>query len=453
MKFDNRPTQWHEFTVRARGGAVYVRVNPTLTYTRLEISATDSPGDLCPPTRQQQIRRVDGDKVYLAACSVGETYVELYTMGGTRKARYRVDVQRYTPPTDTPTPEPPTATPTPSPPTATATPKPPTATPTPISACELRRANVLFVYDGLNRRLEGEWGPSGCVYFVTEVTYRVHLLLELESSGLDPEVSLIMGSVPSGRVLASNDDNPEGSGPESLLGKNLLAGPFTVKATVKTPPPAGSRFSLKVSAASPVPHSGHHQEDRNVEYVKIFRSSLPGWASTVIEDAAAKWNSAAPGLIEICEAGSCTGTRDGHLTSVSIVEGLRDSHGRATVAGIDCGSTLACVVYEQLGPEGHMEALYMRIESPGWTQTGVRDLKVEWVNEIRMDNVILGHMYFRHLPSVVLHELGHTLGLNDLDARFYYYLMYKALGVHLFVPHLDTDYLKQVYRNHLADRH
>ena len=84
VRFDNRPTQWHEFTVKARGGAVYVRVNSTLTYSRLEISATDSPGDLCPPTRQQRIKRVEGDKVYLAACSVGETYVELYTEGGGR---------------------------------------------------------------------------------------------------------------------------------------------------------------------------------------------------------------------------------------------------------------------------------------------------------------------------------------------------------------------------------
>ena len=216
---------------RLRPGQLHAHVHPAGDFRH------GLAGRPLPPTRQQRIKRVEGDKVYLAACSVGETYVELYTEGGTMKARYRVDVQRYTP-SITPTPSP-TA-----PPTATAT-----AMATPTDTCP-RPPGQGVVALGLGQQtIRGRWDGNDCLHFPVTASTRLHIVLMLRSFGRDPEVSLLEGVGTGGAELAHNDDTLEGSGEESLLGRTVPAGGYTVRAEINRAPLSGSTYQLVIEAA------------------------------------------------------------------------------------------------------------------------------------------------------------------------------------------------------------
>ena len=60
---------------------------------------------------------------------------------------------------------------------------------------------------------------------------------------------------------------------------------------------------------------------------------------------------------------------------------------------------------------------------------------------------------FQYLPMAMMHEFGHTLGLEELyllDKSYPGYVMYKPPedGVYTAVPQKDVEYVRQVYRNH-----
>ncbi len=60
------------------------------------------------------------------------------------------------------------------------------------------------------------------------------------------------------------------------------------------------------------------------------------------------------------------------------------------------------------------------------------------------------------LPSVLMHEFGHLLGLDNLDKsgdRFKHYLMSKGTDTVQAVPSADVRYVEQVYRHHGGKPH
>ena len=127
------------------------------------------------------------------------------------------------------------------------------------------------------------------------------------------------------------------------------------------------------------------------------------------EDEAAKWEAASNGLVEICERGTCAHS-DGSVTAIEVVEGSDRNLAKATIGGDDCGRTIACVMYYEPPGSGHIGAITFRIENPPF----MRDTLVNWTDNHSEHNMAVGGVIQRYLPSTVLHELGHTLGLDDL---------------------------------------
>ena len=106
-----------------------------------------------------------------------------------------------------------------------------------------------------------------------------------------------------------------------------------------------------------------------------------------------------------------------------------------------------------------MGNLRMVIEQPAWAYKPMGFLglfgthtRYIWTNELSDHHRhIYDDTYFRYLPSVVMHEFGHTAGLTDLyddkyNDKYTGYLMDDTHGF-TAIPQLDIDYLIQVYRN------
>ena len=59
---------------------------------------------------------------------------------------------------------------------------------------------------------------------------------------------------------------------------------------------------------------------------------------------------------------------------------------------------------------------------------------------------------YRYLRGVVMHELGHALGLDELPTRYIGYLMYEPYKMDS-IPDYDKAYMLQVYREHAFTAH
>ncbi len=432
-------TEWHRFTVKA-SGPVNVQVNPELVNTRLEISTSEQTTDRCPPSLGQQALRRHNEHVWLAACQEGTAYVKLKNSSGTVLKSYKLDVLA----------------PTPAPP-----------------VCEKGRESMVVLSDRDRLGFDNRW-VTGCVYFVLRaLSFPAHIRVSLESTGVDPVLTVYKGEGVSGTATHANDDTLEGSGTGSFLGATIGRGTYTLKAEAKSSPPSDSRFRLDIVVETAVlgdmidAGKTGHQGDYSVEYEVPPIGWLPwSWTNTLVGDEIAKWNRAS-NLVSFCPVGSCSGAQDGNVMRTTVRVGDKRSHDAPTVDGwmdtstgkriIDCGRTIACLAQRRIAQNQHMTYVELRIENPAWQHdSGGADTQVEWVNDRNKHNDIKDGKLQRYLPSTVLHELGHALGLDDLrgpgQSRYKGYLMYKAYD-HLDLTPGDSTYLKQVYRNHMSEIH
>ena len=98
----------------------------------------------------------------------------------------------------------------------------------------------------------------------------------------------------------------------------------------------------------------------------------------------------------------------------------------------------------------------MMIEFPGHSYNPIADINYyfEWTldPEMHLDPVPLLPGYrFRYLVHVLLHEFGHTLGLEDLsdhDIDGYLMSYHPESKIFTEIPEEEVDYVRQVYRAH-----
>ena len=279
----------------------------------------------------------------------------------------------------------------------------------------------------------------------------LHVVVDLEVSGLDVRLWVFKGEMSDSAVtlLDSNDDNQEGGAAgNSRIRKELGDGKYIVRAELRdrSQSTSGKNFRLTVKSVYQVDHdSGDHQEDRTAAYQMGTVDAGLSELTQVTQDEAAKWD----GIkmegrdIEMCELSSCVNNDDGTVTTVQ------------TGDGASCGLKSACAALGRTPANGHNHVTNstITIEYPpiGLINFGKGDQRQVFVwtetaslHHKEMTGPLANGRYFKYLPAVMLHELGHTLGLDDLVGIDNSYLMQKA-GKKKRVPGLDVEYIRQVY--------
>ncbi len=358
---------------------------------------------------------------------------------------------------------------------------------------------------------------SGCVSARTGYTYYAQyysftlskasfITIDLDGN-VDSEIFLREGTGPLNILLLAHDeggypDGQPGMGQDSRVGTKLSSGTYTIEAATRNPQTAGN-FTLKIHGEKPIPSMGH-QRDYTIKYV--VGTMPPTWTPTPtpisyypyvatpiptpqdpgviiptisIPTAVAAWNiavatpisatPAAASSVFFCGSDVPCGNKntDNKKTIINAVNGARGWQRSlplplAAPFG-HCGNTLACVVPDPffalwyLSVGMHMGNLKMLIEEPAWRRSsGGTHIRVIWTDNHSLDGVSTGenNEEYRYLPSVVMHEFGHTAGLQDLYKYTGYddYLMdftYQATAI----PQEDIDYIRQVYRDGHSEPH
>ena len=231
-----------------------------------------------------------------------------------------------------------------------------------------------------------------------------------------------------------------------------------------------SDWSESLDAPLPLPHHGR-QADHTVQYVwgSPALTPTPGGPAillprVVIPTAVAKaidaWHAdvtySLP-YVFICPVVQCAGRHDdGRRVIINIVNGNAEGN---------CGDFAACIRATDGPPkilgdrDGYVKNLEIRIEEPAFQfvphEELATNLQYVWTNAPKLHRRIVPGMaaLFQYLPMAMMHEFGHTLGLEELyllDKSYPGYVMYKPPkdGVYTAVPQKDIEYVRQVYRNH-----
>ena len=283
-----------------------------------------------------------------------------------------------------------------------------------------------------------------------------------------PFMNLLSGQSSGGSLIAA-DDAP-GTGSVSRIARSLGTGWYTVEVTTYYANHTGDfALTLMSMPAAPVPvpttpstpHLGKsHQPDHVVSYAldlsvpSAFTEFSAAAFRTATLTAATTWNSAiesTAGLSALfCQAGIvysnyiCNNENlDGYVVTIRVRPGIYTSYANPMTA-IDCGDTSACAKGDYYPHLTNMEVL---IENPGyhWTevlerptplslpQAVYRNMRITWTNDVAYTADTFEYRRERerqclsdatrwcgtwYLPSVLMHELGHTMGLEHTNPDF-----------------------------------
>ena len=287
-----------------------------------------------------------------------------------------------------------------------------------------------------------------------------HVIVDLRASPADTVLTVFDADGRSG-TWSSNDNNDEilpGSPNTNSRVALKLDGnrEYFIKVSLHGTPPSNSVYRLIVQTAEWIPSLGH-QQDHVVQYrVGAMPTPTPGpndpsvVVPTAIPIAASAWNDAVSNAwpnVTVCDRGvSCPTVHDDQQTiTINTVDNSGGNH---------CNNRVACVSPR---PGPHIGNREMKI-SLGFTEEltvrGVTNIyEVVWTNDHSRDRVANQAALILpvYLPSVLMHEFGHALGLADLyldryNDHYAGYLMDDTFGFTV-VPAEDITYAHQVYRN------
>lgn len=326
----------------------------------------------------------------------------------------------------------------------------------------------------------GDWGRA-CRYFnfdINPTTGRTHVIIDLTGDGLGTTMKLRASDVSNtitGSVIREHDDNDEKSGSvDSRVALHLSPGYYVVEARLENSSKVSTSKNLRLTVESEdvIYHPrGHHQEDRTVGY-SVGRmppepeipdpeletgGTVPDHHPSklmprVVKDGIKVWNGVGTSEwphIKFC-TDPCSENSDGHI--IEIKAGLAD----------ECGNAPACFLGKAVTASNGHEHLVngdVWLEQPATQLDSKRNVtkRYSWTEDSNLHGVEApGHMassphYWSLLLPVVLHELGHTLGMDDLrydKSRSYTnYLMDNPRDFET-IPSGDINYLKQIYRQY-----
>ena len=244
---------------------------------------------------------------------------------------------------------------------------------------------------------------------------------------------------------------------ERRLGEQLNSGFYMVEVRLRTASHASASrpFALVMEL---IPHDGTHQGDHTVAYTVEQSLSPPGAPGTLVydllneamADGVRTWNVAGGGTsgrwpyISFCE-NSCPENTDGYTVRV-VVEPTNHCQRASACAGL----------LDEGGGDRHLRNSTIYIEYPPLDLNGRR----RWTDDPDLNGKLVDNapgvvrVRWIYLPTAVLHELGHVIGLIDLYgiagfANSSAYLMGDgATGTMTHVPHHDIRYLNLIYWKH-----
>ena len=430
---------WHDFTVRSN---VQVKVVANTTNHSLRLSSQE--GGICPGDElNTSTLRTDGEKVYLLACATGDAHVQLRHANAVL-ASYTFDVKL---PRDYCHPA------------------------ADLGSLTLGASLKPLVPPALT---DPTW-THHCMRYTFDVAEKAHVIIGLYSAR-DPALKLHTGTAPNLKLISSNDDSHE-PGLDSRIGRTLDTGPYTVDAILSSGSPAPTeQFRLSVHSNVAYPPAVAHQEDLTVRY-ETPSTLPPNIKDTLIDEQAAAWNDVAWDKTTdrpkfpftfICKAekdgsDNCGGKNlDGQTAQVTLADNAPHSSRPANTDATHCGRKPACAKYSVSVPHNHIRGISIVIESPIGTwynpDSGFHK-DIIWIDYPDDDGEIdisTGGRYW-YLGSVLMHELGHLLGLDDIIApdlkkRYPRSVMTNAAR-QTAVPATDAAWLQQIYRQHLTDEH
>ena len=336
--------------------------------------------------------------------------------------------------------------------------------------------------------------PRYTVEYRFYIGQRTHLQIYLDGkSGADATLALVEGDpdteeLTHGDIREVNNSSSEHGPPDAQIAQIFDAGAYVIEVSLDGTRPAGSSYTLEVTAQEPMPRWGH-QRDHTIRYVlgDMPEAPLPpsdpgsdpdngddenfgiyAHDSVVLPDgivaAARQWHSQVgeswPNLIfcrgtaKLGDDDRCpTGANDDRVTVtvMTVTEGTCDTRS---------SDGIACVDFDgHVSSKGHILVPDMFFEHPTYvvredpmTQMD-RRYKLKWVADRHwdLDNTIIrvgmADMYAAYAKAVALHEFGHIAGLRDLSGQDYPSLLMASHVEKQVVPDNDIRYLNQVYRN------
>ncbi len=376
----------------------------------------------------------------------------------------------------------------------------PTPTPTPVPSCVVESLGVLTApftriratsWD--NTCESSELTDSYAKLYEFELRENTHVTIDARSLKRDSFITLVEDTL----VVTDDDNGYPNHDRNSRIAGEFESGTYTVEVTLRESHSTGI-FSLRIVGEKPIPLLGH-QADFTSQYrvnamvptrvPNLIPAAYPDPGVVIPEAipiAAREWNKAvgtpfphilfceraptSPTLPHItpvpCENRNNRPYDDGDTTNVDVADGSTNRIVLFSFGIPNCGRSMACVkpdpvvLLTNLNPlgNGDMGSLKMVIEEPAWSYIPAgpfglfgEHIRRLWTNDHLDHNRTITEGTLIYLPSVIMHEFGHTAGLEDLykdeyNNKYQGYLMDDTHGF-TSIPTLDKNYIKQVYLN------